>query len=65
MTPAVLRRMSLVAMIVAIVAGAVSLWLLFTSPAADRTMAVVSVVALVIGLGIDWRARKLDENDVG
>lgn len=63
MSAVVLRRISMAAMIVAIVAGIVSLWLLFTWPAADRTMAVISVVALVFGLAIDWRARKLDDRN--
>ena len=60
-----LRRLSLIAMIVAIVAGIVSLYLLFTSPTQDRTAALVSVVALVIGIGIDWRVRKMDDSNVG
>ena len=58
-----LRRISLAAMIVAIVSGLISLYLLFTAPTWDMTMAVVSVVALVVGLVLDRRAGYLDDRN--
>lgn len=62
---ALLRRVSLIAMIVAVVAGSVSLFLLFTSPSQDKTLFIISVFALVIGFAIDWRVGKLDDHNVG
>jgi membrane protein implicated in regulation of membrane protease activity len=63
--PDMLRRLGLVAMIIAIVSGLVSLYLLFTSPTQDRTLAIVSVVTLVIGMIFDRRAGKLDDRNAG
>jgi hypothetical protein len=60
-----LRRLSLVAMLVAIVAGIVSLWQLFSAPAPSFLPATISVIALVIGLGVDRRARQLDDRNAG
>lgn len=60
-----LRRASLVAMIIAIVSGLVSLFILFTAPDHDMTMAVVSAVALVMGLVLDRRAAKMDDRNAG
>ena len=58
-----LRKLSFAAMIVAITAGLVSLYMLFASPVRDMTAALISVIALVIGLGIDRRVRKMDIDD--
>lgn len=63
--PDLLRRISLAAMIVAIVAGLISLYLLFTAPTRNTSMAIVSVVALVVGLIVDRRAGKLDDRNAG
>lgn len=60
-----LRKLSLVAMIVAIVAGIVSLWQLFASPVPTFVPATISVVALVIGLVIDRQARRLEDRNAG
>jgi hypothetical protein len=61
----ILRKIGLAAMLVAIISGLVSLYLLFTSPTQDKTMAIISVVALVIGLVVDRRAGKLDDRNAG
>jgi hypothetical protein len=60
-----LRRISLVSMIVAIVAGTVSLWLLFTAPAPNYIPATISVIALVIGMIVDRQARRLEDRNAG
>lgn len=60
-----LRKISLVTMIVAIVAGTVSLWLLFTAPAPNYVPATISVIALVIGMIADRTARKLEDRNAG
>jgi multidrug efflux pump subunit AcrB len=65
MTADTLRRLSLVAMIAAIVAGTISLWLLFTAPEPNFIPATISVVALVIGLVIDRQARRLEDRNAG
>jgi multidrug efflux pump subunit AcrB len=61
----VLRRLSLASMIIAIVAGVVSLWSLFASPAPSFVPATISVVALVIGMVIDRQARRLEDRNAG
>nr|WP_310522068.1 hypothetical protein [Polymorphobacter sp.] len=63
--PDMLRKVSLAAMLIAIISGTVSLYLLFTSPTRDMTMAAVSLVALVVGLLVDRRAGKLDDRNAG
>jgi multidrug efflux pump subunit AcrB len=60
-----LRKLSLVAMITAIVAGIVSLWQLFASPAPTFVPATISVVALVLGMVIDRQARRLEDRNAG
>lgn len=60
-----LRRISLVSMIVAIVAGTVSLWLLFTAPVPNYIPATISVIALVIGMIVDRQARRLEDRNAG
>ena len=63
--PDMLRKVSLAAMLIAIISGTASLYLLFTSPTRDMTMAAVSLVALVVGLLVDRRAGKLDDRNAG
>lgn len=58
-----LRRISLAAMLVAVVSGTVSLFFLFTAPSSDKTLFIVSVVALAIGMLLDRRAGKLEDHD--
>jgi hypothetical protein len=60
-----LRKLSLVAMITAIVSGTVSLWLLFTAPVPNYMPATISVIALVVGMIADRRARKLEDRNAG
>jgi hypothetical protein len=60
---ALLRRVSLIAMLVAVVSGTVSLFFLFTAPSSDKTLFIVSVVALLIGMVLDRRAGKLEDRD--
>ena len=60
----VLRRVSLAAMLVAVVSGTVSLFFLFTAPTSDKTLFIVSVVSLAIGILLDRRAGKLEDRDV-
>jgi hypothetical protein len=65
MNAEMLRRISLVSMIVAIVAGTVSLWLLFTAPAPNYVPATISVIALVVGMIVDRQARRLEDRNAG
>jgi multidrug efflux pump subunit AcrB len=60
-----LRRLSLVAMIVAIVSGIISLWQLFASPVPNYVPATISVVALVLGMVMDRQARRLEDRNAG
>jgi hypothetical protein len=56
---ALLRRLSLVSMLVAVISGSVSLILLFTQISNDKTLFIISIVALAIGFVIDRRIGKL------
>jgi multidrug efflux pump subunit AcrB len=60
-----LRRLSLVAMIAAIVSGIVSLWQLFASPTPNFVPATISVVALILGLVMDRQARRQEDRNAG
>ncbi|MBC7505581.1 MAG: hypothetical protein H7267_07655 [Sandarakinorhabdus sp.] len=62
---ALLRRVSLAAMLVAVVTGTISLFLLFTRPTDNKTLFIISVVALIIGLLLDRRAGKLEDRNAG
>jgi hypothetical protein len=62
---ALLRRISLGAMLVAVIAGSVSLLLLFTGISNDKSLFFISVVALLIGFAIDRRVNKLDDRNAG
>ena len=59
-----LRRASLAAMLVAVVSGTISLFFLFTAPSSDKTLFIVSVVALAVGVLLDRWAGKLDDRNV-
>ena len=60
---ALLRRISLASMLVAVVTGTISLFLLFTRPTDNKTLFAISVAALVIGLVLDRRAGKLEDRN--
>jgi hypothetical protein len=60
---ALLRRISLAAMLVAVVTGTISLYMLFTKPNSDKVLFAISVVALIIGLVLDRRAGKLEDRN--
>lgn len=60
---ALLRRVSLAAMLVAVVTGTISLFLLFTRPSDNKTLFIVSVVALITGLVLDRRAGHLEDRN--
>lgn len=62
---ALLRRVSLAAMLIAVVTGSISLFLLFTRPTDNKTLFAISVAALVIGLVLDRRAGKLEDRNAG
>ena len=62
---ALLRRVSLAAMLVAVVTGTISLFLLFTRPTDNKTLFAISVAALLVGLILDRRAGKLDDRNAG
>lgn len=60
---ALLRRISLAAMLVAVVTGTISLYMLFTRPNSDKVLFAISVVALIIGIILDRRAGKLEDRN--
>lgn len=60
---ALLRRVSLAAMLVAVVTGTISLFILFTRPTDNKPLFAISVVALVIGVILDRRAGKLEDRN--
>jgi hypothetical protein len=60
---ALLRRISLASMLVAVVTGTVSLYMLFTKPNSDKVLFAISVVALIIGIILDRRAGKLEDRN--
>ena len=61
---ALLRRLSLVSMVVAVLSGSISLILLFTQISNDKTLFIISIVALAIGFVIDRRVGKLVDRSV-
>jgi hypothetical protein len=62
---ALLRRISLGAMLIAVISGSVSLLLLFTGISDDKSLFFISVLALLIGFAADRRVNKLDDHDAG
>ena len=61
---ALLRRLSLASMFIAVISGSVSLILLFTQISNDKTLFIISIVALAIGFVIDRRIGKLVDRNV-
>ncbi len=62
---ATLRRLALAALVVAIVSGCVSLWLMVSGRSSTPLLMIGSAVFLVLGLVFDRRASKLDEQSPG
>jgi hypothetical protein len=62
---ALLRRISMISMGVAVIAGSVSLVLLFARISNDKTLFFISIAALVIGFIVDRRVGKLDDRNAG
>ena len=60
-----LRRIAMAAMAIAVVSGTVSLYFLFTQPTDNKTLFIISVVSLLIGIVADRRAGKLEDRNVG
>lgn len=60
-----LRRIAMAAMAVAVVSGTVSLYFLFTQPTDNKTLFIISVVSLLIGIVADRRAGKLEDRNAG
>lgn len=64
MSAATLRRLALAALVVAIVSGVVSLWLLLSGRMTTPLMAVGSAVCLGLGLVFDRMALKRDADSI-
>ena len=62
---ALLRRVSLASMMIAVISGSVSLLLLFTGISDDKSLFFISVIALLIGFLVDRRVNKLDDRNAG
>lgn len=62
---ALLRRVSLISMAIAVISGSVSLILLFTGISNDKTLFAVSIVTLIIGFLADRRINKLIDRNGG
>ncbi|GGI92986.1 hypothetical protein GCM10007973_31590 [Polymorphobacter multimanifer] len=62
---ATLRRLALTALVVAIVSGCLSLWLLVSGRSSTPLLMIGSVVFLVAGLLFDRRASRLDAQNPG
>ena len=60
-----LRRIAMAAMAVAVISGTVSLYYLFTQPTDNKTLFIISVVSLLIGIVADRRAGKLEDRNAG
>ncbi len=60
-----LRRIAMAAMAVAVVSGTVSLYFLFTQPTDNKTLFIISVASLLIGIVADRRAGKLEDRNAG
>jgi hypothetical protein len=60
---ALLRRLSLASMLVAVVTGTISLFMLFTRPSDNKTLFIISVVTLIIGIMLDRRAGHLEDRN--
>lgn len=60
-----LRRIAMAATAIAVVSGTVSLYLLFTQSTDDKTLFIISIVSLIIGILADRRAGKLEDRNAG
>ncbi len=60
-----LRRIAMAAMAIAVVSGTVSLYFPFTQPTDNKTLFIISVVSLLIGIAADRRAGKLEDRNAG
>jgi hypothetical protein len=60
-----LRRVAMIAMAIAVVSGTVSLYFLFTQPTDNKTLFIISVVSLIVGMLADRRAGKLEDRNAG
>ena len=60
-----LRRIAMAATAIAVVSGTVSLYLLFTQTTDDKTLFIISIVSLIIGMLADRRAGKLEDRNAG
>lgn len=60
-----IRRIALIAMAIAVISGTVSLYFLFTQPTDNKTLFIISVVSLAIGMLADRRAGKLEDRNAG
>ena len=60
-----LRRIAMAATAIAVVSGTVSLYLLFTQSTDDKTLFIISIVSLIIGMLADRRAGKLEDRNAG
>ena len=50
-------------MAIAVVSGTVSLYILFTQPTDNKTLFIISVVSLLVGILADRRAGKLEDRN--
>ena len=60
-----IRRIAMISMAVAVVSGTVSLYFLFTQPTDNKTLFIISVASLIIGMLADRRAGKLEDRNAG
>jgi hypothetical protein len=60
-----LRRIAMAATAIAVVSGTVSLYFLFTQPTDNKTLFIISVVSLLVGILADRRAGKLEDRNAG
>jgi hypothetical protein len=60
-----MRRIAMIAMAIAVVSGTVSLYFLFTQPTDNKTLFIISVVSLILGMFADRRAGKLEDRNAG
>lgn len=60
-----IRRIAMISMAIAVVSGTVSLYILFTQPTDNKTLFIISVVSLLVGMLADRRAGKLEDRNAG
>ncbi len=59
---AILRRLATAGMIIAIVSGTFSMYLLFTSPVSNPTWLIASLAAYALGWWLNRRANAIDKS---